>query len=341
MALTEHEQHILDSIVIASDNDPRNPEFPADNPKFPASETYQITVPGFENVWLKDEGTNPTGTHKDRMAWEIIVSYRQYLLSKKKGIITELPTMSLISSGSAALAIQTQLKRYGLPPLRVLLDYSIDTHIVQSLDAIGCVTFFTDLSKKPLSSEEILSLTNNIAGIDITSDETLDPDTRFYDWLAYEIINSSPDYCFIPFGTGALYENILNVSKKEIAVSKHDPRFDGDVARLMNCNFLGATTNNPHSTATKLYSPHLPFSHYNEKWLQTYKDRGFCGKESNVYAVGETFIKKAQEIIAGQERIIKVEPSAVAGLALMLQMQDQLPRDTKMLIVSTGCTKLI
>ena len=60
-----------------------------------------------------------------------------------------------------------------------------------------------------------------------------------------------------------------------------------------------------------------------------------------MYAVGETFIKKAQEIIAGQERIIKVEPSAVAGLALMLQMQDQLPRDTKMLIVSTGCTKLI
>src|SRR3989344_3679740 len=106
MPLTSTEQSILDSIVIASENDPLRPEFPADDPKFPATPTYKIAVPGFSNVWLKDESYNPTGTHKDRMAWEIIVTYRDFLVAKQRGQIDgPLPQMSVISSGSAAVAI--------------------------------------------------------------------------------------------------------------------------------------------------------------------------------------------------------------------------------------------
>ena len=111
MALTKKEESILKSIIVPSENDPYKPEFPPDNPKFPATPTYKITVPGFSDVLLKDESINPTGTHKDRMAWEIIVTYRQFLLSKKRGVIKKLPTLSILSSGSAALAIQTQLKK--------------------------------------------------------------------------------------------------------------------------------------------------------------------------------------------------------------------------------------
>src|SRR3990167_7014008 len=113
MSLSLKEQKILNSIVVASENDPNKPEFPADNPKFPATPTYKIKVPGFSNVWLKDESFNPTGTHKDRMAWEIVVTYRDFLISKKQGQIKgHLPQMSIISSGSAAIAIQKQLRKY-------------------------------------------------------------------------------------------------------------------------------------------------------------------------------------------------------------------------------------
>ena len=69
MALTKTESEILKSIVVASENNPKKPEFPPNNPKFPATPTYKIKVPRFTNVWLKDESINPTGTHKDRMAW--------------------------------------------------------------------------------------------------------------------------------------------------------------------------------------------------------------------------------------------------------------------------------
>ena len=94
MSLNDKEQRILYLIKITSDedpthNDPNKPEFPPDKPKFPATPTFQIEVPGFSNVWLKDESHNPTGTHKDRMAWEMVVTYKDILLSKKNGQIKE------------------------------------------------------------------------------------------------------------------------------------------------------------------------------------------------------------------------------------------------------------
>jgi hypothetical protein len=335
MSLTKTEEKILDSIVVASTNDPLQPEFPPGNPMFPATPTRRIKVPELENVWLKDESVNPTGTHKDRMAWEMVVTYREFLLSKLRGQINgKLPAMSIISSGSAAYAIQTQLKRYKLPNLRALVDIHLRPDIYKKLRDAGCEIYQVDLSKKALSSREILALTNNSEGFDITSSEALDPATRFYDWLSYEILNNSPDYCFVPFGTGTLFENILNVNKREVSEEQHDPRFRGDVETLQNCNFCGATTNNPNTKADKLYSPHLPFAHFDEQWIRLYRAAGYCGPESNVYLVQEKYLDEAMEIAKAQQ--VNCEYSGIAGLALMLQMKDALPRDKKMLIVNTG-----
>lgn len=338
MSLSPTEEHILQSIVVASENDPSKPEFPADNPKFPATPTYKIHAPGFSNVWLKDESHNPTGTHKDRMAWEIIVTYRDFLLAKKRGQIKgPLPAMSIISSGSAAIAIQTQLKKYGLPHLRVLADVNISQEIKQSMKRIGCEIFETDLRTEPLHWKHILTLTQNHDGFDITSSEALDATTRFYDWLSYEVINSSPDYCFIPFGTGNLLENILNINKKEVSTQNHDPRFRGNVEALRQCHFLGVTTNNSTSKADKLYSPHLPFVHYDELWMRLYKYAGYCGSESNVHLLQERYLNQAIQLAAKQH--IQCEPSGIAGLGLLLQMKKFIPKHKKILIVSTGKTK--
>src|SRR6185312_3217204 len=179
-----------------------------------------------------------------------------------------LPAMSIISSGSAAIAIQTQLRKYRLPNLKVLVDTHLDPKHTDVLRKLGCEIYTTNLSNKSLHWKDILRLTHNPDGFDITSSEALDPTTRFYDWLSYEIINSSPDYCFIPFGTGNLFENVLNINKFEISTGNHDPRFNGEVSKLRHCNFMGATTNNPRSKADKLYSPHLPFVHYDEQWIR-------------------------------------------------------------------------
>ncbi|MDD5639186.1 MAG: pyridoxal-phosphate dependent enzyme [Candidatus Pacebacteria bacterium] len=340
MNLSKKEEKILKSIVVASENNPQKPEFPADDPKFPATPTYRIEVPGFSNVWIKNESKNPTGTHKDRMAWEMIVSYRDFLLAKKRGQIKRsLPQMSIISFGSAATAIQTQLSKYKLPNLKVLIDRKfIEPAVLKFLKEIGCEIYETDLAKKSLTWKEILKLTHNQNGFDITSNEALDPTTRFYDWMSYEIINSSPDYCFIPFGTGNLYENILNINKKEVSTKNHDPRFKGDIKILRNCNFLGATSNNPTTKADKLYSPHLPFVHYDEQWIRFYRYAGFCGPESDVYLLKEEYLDKAMVLAKSQG--IDCEYSGISGLALMLQRKNKLPKDKKMLVINTGKSKL-
>lgn len=336
--LTTDEENILQSIVVASENDPLKPEFPADNPKFPATPTYRIEVPGFSNIWLKDESHNPTGTHKDRMAWEIVVTYRDFLLAKKRGQTTgPLPAMSIISSGSAAIAIQTQLQKYRLPNLKVLADSHISPINLDAMKELGCEIFKTDLSQKPFEWKEILELTDNPSGFDITSSEALDPTTRFYDWLSYEIINSSPDYCFIPFGTGNLFENILNINKREVSTADHDPRFSGNLKTLRRCNFMGVTTNDPDSKADKLYSPHLPFVHFDEQWIRLYRYAGFCGPESNVCLLQEHNLDEAIKL--AEKLGIDCEPSGIAGLALLLQISDKVPKDSKILIVNTGKTK--
>jgi hypothetical protein len=339
MPLSKQEEKILESISVASENDPKNPEFPPDNPKFPATPTFRIKVPGFSNVWLKDESVNPTGTHKDRMAWEMIVSYRDFLLAKKAGQLKKpLPHLSIISFGSAAVAIQTYLNRYSLPALKVLIDTNIVTPgAVKAMKKLGCEIYDTDLARKPLSWEEILILTHNHEGFDITSNEALDPTTRYYDWLSYEILNSSPDYCFIPFGTGNLYENVLNINKKEVSTKNHDPRFKGKVEALRRCNFMGATSNNPRTKAEKLYSPHLPFVHFNDQWIKVYRYAGFCGPLSDVYLIKENYLDEAMDIATSQG--VNCEYSGISGLALLLQMKEKIQRGKKILIVNTGKTK--
>ena len=334
--LNEEEQRILDSIVVASENDPNKPEFPADNPKFPATPTYKLEIEWFDNVWFKDESFNPTWTHKDRMAWEIVVTYREFLLAKKRGQLEwELPFMSIISSGSAAIAIQTQFKKYNLPDLKVLLDINIEKNIFEALINIWSEVYKTDLSKRGLDWQDILRLTNNIWGFDITSSDALSPTTIFYDWLSYEILNSSADYCFIPFWTGNLYENILNVNRNEVTKLDHDPRFSWNIDTLRKCNFMWATTNDPDSkAASKLYSPHLPFVHFWDQWIWLFRYSWFCWNKSDVYVIQEKFLDKAIEY--AENNNITFEASGLAGLALFFQMSDKIPKDKKILIVSTG-----
>ncbi|MBI4414608.1 MAG: hypothetical protein HY566_00010 [Candidatus Kerfeldbacteria bacterium] len=219
----------------------------------------------------------------------------------------------------------------------------MDVHLARdarkALIALGCEIYETNLGRKPLGWKEILALTHNDRGFDITSSEALDPTTRFYDWLSYEIINNSPDYCFIPFGTGNLYENVLNITKHEVSARHHDPRFSGDIARLRRCNFLGATSNNINSKADKLYSPHLPFVHYDEQWIHLYRSAGFCGPESNVCPVEERFLDHAMTLASSQG--FACEYSGIAGLALLLQRRRSIQKTKKILIVNTGKTKML
>lgn len=335
--LSKKEKAILNQIPRArSDHDPNKPEFPADKPNFPATPTYQIHVPGFKNIWLKDESYNESGTHKDRMAWELVCQYRHYLEMKKRGLVHgPLPHFSMISSGNAALAVSNAFKKYQLPKLKLLVDIHSKPHIVEFLKENHCEVYFTDLSIKKLDFKDILRLTHNLNGFDVTSNDGLDRTTIFYDWLSFEIINNDPTYILCPFGTGELYENICNVLKREAQkVKSYDPRLSISPKRLGQINIIGATSNRSDTIADKLYAPHLPFTHFNEQWLGFYRNLGYIGQQSGVFVVQEKFIQQAYELLTNLG--IRCEPSGAAGLAYLLQHPQRLPKKGKIVVVNTG-----
>ncbi len=334
------------SIKIPSNNDPNKPEFPPEpfyTPKFPASQTFKIDVPGFSDVCMKDESTNPTGTHKDRMAWEVVIKYKSMIDALKYKSEDSLPQMSLISSGSAAIAIQHLFNLFKIPTrLKVLCDSQLHPGIKKSIKEIGCELYEYDLSEKLLNSEDIKELTDNMSGIDITYRESLDANLdTYYDWMSYEILNEKPDYCFIPFGTGDLFINILNIVKTEYFysyVSKHDPRFYSDIETLKKCHYFGASSNVPQTKLDKLYSKFLPSIQDFHDYIDELKSEYKCvGNLTDIYYVHEKYVDKAIEIAEAQQ--IKFEPSGLAGLALLLQMTEDIPKNKRILIVNTGKTK--
>jgi len=337
---TINEKDILSKIKIPSEADPNQPEFPPDNPKFPATPTVQIQVPGFQNVWLKDESVNKySGTHKDRLAWEVVILYRDLLIAKQnKRFSGSLPQFSIISSGSAAIAIGRMLKNYNLPKLKVLVDTHINQKIYEAIKNSHCEVFTTDLSKEELGPEKILKLTNNINGFDLTSNRGIALDIGNFDWMSFEIINESPDYVFVPFGSGFVFTKLMEVVKNVIRAPEHDKRYKGNIATLSHCSFIGATTTNPNSLADKLYSPFLPFAQVSSDWIRFYKTAGYCGDQTGIHVVHEEFFEQAMKLVSEQN--VSCEPSGIAGLALLLQMGDSVPKDKKILIINTGKLKL-
>ena len=326
-------EETIAGLYVPSLNDPSKPEFPPRpfyEPKFPASNTFQIDVPGFTNVWLKDESTNPTGTHKARMAWEVLIKAKRYNIKE----------VSIISSGSAAAAIQHFFNLYKVnTKLKVLMDLRINKEIKESLRNMGCEVFETDLSAQSLTGKEIKELTNNKEGIDITYREILDRfNDNYYDWLSYEVLNENPSYCFVPFGTGDLFVNILIIVEREFnnRIYRHDPRFLGDIQKISQCNFMGATTRDANSRMDKLFSYYLPSLDDYQFYINSLIQNNRIGHLSGILDVDENFIEEALEI--ARKHNVRCEPSGVAGLALLLQMKDELPRDEKMLIINTGST---
>ncbi len=346
---------LYNAIRIPSENDPQKPEFPPKpfyQPRFPASNCYPINIPGFSNIWLKDESTNPTGTHKDRMAWEVVIKYKEFLKREtfKKVILQsgEVPRLSIISSGSAAIAIQNFLSKFFLPDLKVLIDHNTQPFILDALKKAGCEVYPYNLSQRLLQPDDVKRLTNNINGLDITYREIIDYNHKtYYDWLSYEILDHAPDFCFVPFGTGDLFQNILNIShdetiKMQMEHGQKDPRLSNvEVAHFAKCHFMAATTSNPKSKLTKLYSAFLPSLPAHKHKISRLKETAMCGQYTGIYNVSDYFTDKAIDI--AQSLGLSFEPSGIAGLALLFQLQAEgnlpIAANAKILIVNTGKTK--
>ncbi len=332
-----------------SDFNPRRPEFPPARPKFPATPAKRLRLPEFRGVEIlvKDESLNPTGTHKDRMAWEIARMYGRMLEAKAEGKINgRLPAVSLVSSGNAAIALGEMMHAFGLPKPHILVSTRTPEEIIVELRKHHVDVYETDLAKRALTSDEILERTRNPNGIDLTRGRMANELGRtFYDWMTFEVLNTKPDYIIVPYGSGQLFNNLFEHYYDQLQrVRQLDPRLRNPRTLQSGVNLIGVTS--PiGSIASMLSAPHLPESVKEE--TQTQKSHvisqmrraGVLGEKSGIHEIHDEWILRAANIALNQR--MRFEPSALAGLAWLLQHKKDIPKGKRVLIVSTGKGKLI
>jgi hypothetical protein len=335
---------ILEDIQVPRNGDhPDHPEFPPNSPRFPATPEVILQEKPFKLV-IKDESWNPTGSHKDRWAWEKLLWYRteieQALAAhgSRKGLV-QLRSMSMISSGSAALALQTLLRLHGLPPLRVVMDGSrTPPAVVAKLQSIGAVIYPRDLDQSFLKAFDVLDATGNVGGYEITTRDIATPEHEcFYDWLVCEILLLRPTYIFIPFGTGDLFTNILAVLAKEATTKSRDKRLrDLLPEELSGIHVLGATTDNPQTLMDKLYAKFRPTEAEIDLKRRNLIATGIIGKRSAVIPITDAMAVAAAK--KARDANIRTELSGIAGLGLFLSMQSKLRLTKKdvVVVVNTG-----
>ena len=326
---------IADSIRVCSDNDPERPEYPPESPKFPATPTISIELKD-RRLLLKDEGKNTTGTHKDRWAWEMIVRYKDWITSEAlpgRSQSIHVPRYSMISSGSAAVALQTALRSHYLPDLHVLMDTRTPDVIENQLELIGARVFRHDLSASLLSPTQVCQYTQNRLGQDVTPRHAEDPfNERYYDWLCYEILNEKPKHIFVPFGTGGLFANIIFIIN-EVVCGSRDPRLSV-ACELPIITVYGATTEQPNSNMTMLYAPFRPTLGGIREAIDRFVENGSLGPRSGIFPVTDDQADTATALI--RDFGSRADPSGAAALALYIAMADSLPPDDQVLVVNTG-----
>ena len=319
-----------------SESDPFNPEFPRQAPLFPATPTIPIEAKGF-CLFVKDESYNRrSGTHKDRLGWEVAKAFAK-AVEDDRDAGREPRCLSILSAGSAATAIQRELQGptgLALPPLRVLVDEATNPRMIDSLRADGCEVFTSPLEPKDLDSRDILRLTNNPSGIDLTlgTGPDLERITEdYYDWMAFEILNTNPDYCFIPVGSADLFRKTLRTLKEQLSADTKDPRWRGDTERLSQCVFYGACCRNEQDKDEfdKLYHAQ---PHHLDRIMDEF--RGVCGSGSGLVEVDPRFTQEAMMVAASNG--ILAEPSGIAGLHLFLGLFGTIRADARVLVVNTG-----
>lgn len=329
-----------EEIPLLAENDPETPEWRS-TPHRP----LDLSSHGFGEVIIKDESdaqSNPTGTVKDRAAWELVTLYRDFarglLMRRAHNTLLDIgrlcvPTFSYVTAGNVGRAVSTMFSKYDLPPMKLLVDTSMTPERLEKLRGLHADIYMTDLRRKALSAEEIKALTNNADGIDITSVMSLEPHAILYDWHVHEAFNEAPDQIFIPYGSGRLMENYLTWQMRNARTP--DPRLGIPPSQLLDISILGAESREESSLADKLIKHHNPFVLFGDDDARALQCLAFTGDATGRYGVDDEHIQYAYDLLRPH---CSCEPSACAGLALYLQRYEQgmIGPQERILVVNTG-----
>lgn len=308
---------------------------------------------GYGEVLLKDESdreSNPTGTHKDRAAWEYVKLYRQFarVLWTRMQVGTlrpelvntiRVPRMSLMTSGNEGIALAECLAKFKLPAPKLIVDAHADQKLIDRLTQLRAEIYQIDLTNRALTGDDILRYTENVDGVDLTSSRAFQPERVLYDWLAHEIFNARASRVYVPFGSGRLRDNLLYWQAQTMRNSEDhhaDRRLKAHITDVVGLSVCAAEPESVDSVADKLTAPFKPFVIFSDADVKAMVQFHDTGRYSARRIVDEEHLQAASEIF--EKHAIDAEPSAAAGLALyMMDIESgNLNKHEKVVVVNTG-----
>lgn len=336
-----------DGIPAFAEADPVAPEW-----KATPVVHIDLSKDGLGEIFVKNEAdreSNPTGTIKDRAAWELATLYRDYARAlylkirtgalDKKGLERlVMPRFSLITAGNEGKAVAECFKKYDLPPPKLIIGKNTRSTIINELIKLRADVYIADLSSE-LTTEDIKQISNNSCGIDITSIQAIEPSSVFYDWHVHESFNESPDDIYVPYGSGRLMENYLvwqARSMRNESKRRRDPRLKVSISKVITMNVFGAEPAEYPSEADKLVAPFKPFLLFKDEDINALVNLSFTGSETGKNKITEEKIRQAYQLLTSHG--IEVEPSSATSLALYIDRFEKglVKSGRKTLIINTG-----
>ena len=188
---------------------------------------------------------------------------------------------------------------YQLPPPKLILDRNLGTRACETLKQLYADVYLVDLHDRELRPRDILNLSNNPDGIDITSCRFIEPNAVFYDWHVHEVFNEEPDEVYLPYGSGRLMENYVtwqNRSFRNSVEALSDARLKASVEKVISMNIFGSEPESSNSVADKLRAPFRPFQLFLDRDIRSTRELQFSGCRTTKSKVEDDYIIEARRI---------------------------------------------
>ncbi len=301
-------------------------------PKLPVGNTPLIEAKniqkdlGFEKVFLKFDGTNPTGSFKDRASFLVSAFAKKY--KKKEIVVASTGNAASSMSGIAAAAEQ---KVYVLMP-----ESAPKAKIVQCLQyGAEVIPIKGNYDKAFELSIKLSSETGFFNRNTAFNPMTIEGKKTVAIELSSQLNGGSIDYVFVPVGDGVI--------------------LDGVIKGFLDMLYLGLINFIPKIIGVQAKgSPYIFNAFYSNKFNVSSKAKTIADSISvdvacNAFSAvrnlkkvdGEILLVSDKEILAAQHYVSKksgifCEPSSAAAFAGFLKMKEKLQEDKSYIILLTG-----
>jgi len=293
--------------------------------KFPGEDRFSTTLlaklnlrgEGLGEIIFKEASTS----HPLNNVQQLALMYREFArvlwmktqVGPDRAETVAVPRISLVLEDERGAVLAEYFRKHNLPAPKFIIGSDADQATIDRLSHARAEIFQIDLGKKKLTSSEILKLTNNVKGVDVTQALAAESENFSYDDFVHEILNVKPERVYMPMDSGRLRDSFLYWQGQVVSNEEHhraDRRFRASLLSTIRLHVCAGQTESDDLHAIK------PFINFSARDIKSIKEFHDTGSHSGTRAVDEGVLDRAVEIL--EKHGFDGKRSGAAGLALYM-----------------------